>query len=137
MKPITDKGVQQKIASYPDHIRPKIERLRELIFDVAAHLQGVGPLEETLKWGEPSYLTTESKTGTTIRIDWKPKSPEQYAMYVNCQTSLVDTYRSLFPELQYEGNRAIIFDVADEFPEEQVRACIEMALNYHQNKSKK
>ena len=82
---------------------------------MTANSEGVGELEETLKWGEPSYLTTESKSGTTIRIDWKPKHPNQYAMYVNCKTTLVDTYRSLFPELTYEKNRAIIFGINDSF----------------------
>ena len=33
-------------------------QIRGLIFDVAKdHTDGVGRLEETLKWGEPSYLT--------------------------------------------------------------------------------
>ena len=38
-------------------------------------------LEETLKWGEPSYLV---KKGSTIRMDWKSKAPNQYAMYFKC-----------------------------------------------------
>jgi hypothetical protein len=32
-------------------------RLRQLILDTAARLD-VGPLEETLRWGEPAYVTT-------------------------------------------------------------------------------
>ena len=44
-------------------------KLRQLIFDVAAKTKDVGQLEETLKWGEPAYLTSESKSGSLIRID--------------------------------------------------------------------
>jgi len=128
------KIVQKKFKSYPDHIRPKMEYLRQLIIEVAAADNSIGELEETLKWGEPAYLTTESKSGSTIRFDWKPKFPEQYAIYVNCNTSLVDTFRSLFPELTYEGNRAIVFSVNQEVPENEIRICIDMILKYHLTK---
>jgi len=128
-------NVQHKFDSYPAHIRKKLERLRELIFEVAENTEGVGKLEETLKWGEPAYLTSETNSGTTIRIDWKSKHPDQYAMYLNCQTSLIETYKTLFPELKTEGNRAIVFDTKDGFPEEEIRMCISMALTYHKDKS--
>lgn len=126
--------VKEKFKSYPVHVRPYLERLRTTILDVANNTEGVGPLEETLKWGEPSYLTSKSKSGTTIRIDWKAKRPHQYALYVNCKTSLIDRYKTLFPELSYEGNRAIIFDLDKEAPENELRACILMALRYHVDK---
>ncbi len=129
-----DRSVRKQFDTYPDLVKPKMALLRRLIFDVAANSEGVGKLEETLKWGEPAYLTTESKSGTTIRIDWKAKHPDQYAMYVNCKTSLVDTYRSLFPELSFEGNRAVVFDVNEPLPENEIRTCIAMALRYHIDK---
>lgn len=126
--------VKKKFESYPQHIRPKLDFLRQLILDEAANDKSIGKLEETLKWGEPSYLTSESKSGTTVRIDWKPKTPNQYAMYVNCKTTLIDTFKTLFPELTYEGNRAVVFNVDQEIPESEVRLCIIMALKYHLNK---
>lgn len=131
-----DKAVKEKFSAYPDHVRPKMEFLREIILDVAANTGGVGQLEETLKWGEPSYLTTKTKSGTTIRIDWKAKSPEQYAMYVNCKTTLVDSYRSLFPNtFTYEGDRAVIFGLDEKLAEDELRLCIQMALRYHLDKN--
>ena len=130
-----DKTVKEKFAAYPKHVRPKMKYLRKLIVDVAANTEGVGAIEETLKWGEPSYLTTESKSGTTIRIDWKEKLPDQYAMYVNCKTTLVDSYRSLFPNVfNYQGNRAVVFKLDDELAEDELRLCIRMALRYHIDK---
>jgi hypothetical protein len=62
--------------------------LRELIFDVAASTDGVGEIEETLRWGEPAYLTSQSKSGTTIRIGWKSSRPAEYAVFFHCQTDL-------------------------------------------------
>lgn len=56
---------------------------------------GVGRLQETLKWGEPAYVTAESGSGSTIRINRHRKQDGQYAIYFHCRTNLVDTFRSL------------------------------------------
>lgn len=109
--------------------------LRQLIFDTAAATDGVGPIEEVLKWGEPAYLTSNTKSGSTIRIAWKESKPSQYAMYFHCQTTLVDTFRTLFPtELKYEGKRSIVFNGDDIVPVEELAFCIAAALTYHQSK---
>ena len=127
--------VKKVFDSYPANHRASMLAIRELIFDVAASIECVCELEETLKWGEPSYLTTESKSGTTIRIDWKPKNPEAYGVYVNCQTDLVDRFRSEFSDtLQFDGNRAILIPVEEPLPIEQLAKCIAAALTYHRDK---
>lgn len=43
--------VKQKFSSYPDRIKPKMRYLRNLIYEVAEATEGVGEIEETLKWG--------------------------------------------------------------------------------------
>ena len=53
-------------------------------------------LEETLKWGEPSFLT---KKGSTIRMDWKVKNPDRYAMYFKCTSKLVPSFRLAYDEI--------------------------------------
>ncbi len=127
--------VQHKFDSYPGHIKPKMRELRALIYDVAKTTEGVGELEETLKWGEPSYLTKKPKSGTTIRIDWKERSPDQIGMYVSCNTSLVENYRRMFRnELEFEGNRAIVFPADEPLPKTELMICIKMALRYHLDK---
>ena len=68
-RPFTDPHVETLFGGYPAPLRTGLMRLRELIFDVAAETDGVGELQETLKWGQPAYLTTETKSGSTIRID--------------------------------------------------------------------
>jgi hypothetical protein len=129
--------VEQVIAGFPRKIQTRLHRVRKLILATAASIPEVGPITETLKWGEPAYLTEKSKSGSTIRIGWKASAPEQYAMYLNCQTNLVDTYRTLFPELRFEGNRAVLFDMKEKLPENEVRRCIELALTYHLRKRKR
>lgn len=121
--------VLQKLAGYPENIRPKIVHLRSLILEVAEASESITEIEETLKWGEPSYLT---KKGSTIRIDWKAKTPDQYAMYFKCTSKLVETFREVYGDLfQYETNRAIVFGLEDEVPEAALKVCIERALKYH------
>ena len=116
-------------ATYPEKFRNKLLILRQLIFDTALTTNGVGVLEETLKWREPSYLANQ---GSTIRIDWKPKTPNQYAIYFKCTSLLVPTFKKLYPnEFTFEGNRAIVFNLDDKIPVIKLRHCIEMALTYH------
>ena len=130
-----NENVARKFDTYPDHVKSKLEELRDLIFEVASYTDGVGEIEETLKWGEPAYLTSETKSGTTIRIDWKEKHPEQYAVYVNCRTSLIDSFNSLFPGIfSFEGNRAVVFSIYENLPREELGVCLQMALTYHKSK---
>jgi Domain of unknown function (DU1801) len=109
--------------------------LRELIFRTAAATDGVGKLEETLKWGEPAYLTSQSGSGSTIRIGWKASKPAEYALYFNCQTSLVETFRTLFPTgFRFEGRRAIVFTADEAVPADALAFCIAAALTYHRRR---
>lgn len=118
--------------TYPAPVQAKLLFLRKLIFEVAAENDGIGDIEETLKWGEPAYLT---KGGSTIRIDWKSSRPDQYAMYFHCKTRLVDTFRELYRDVfKYEGNRAIVFDVQDVIPTLELKHCISLSLVYHRVK---
>jgi hypothetical protein len=132
---IADSKVAAVFASYPPTVRKRLLELRQLILDTAADTPDVGALEETLKWNEPAYLTTESKSGSTIRINRKPGSESKYAMYFNCNTNLVDSFRGLFPKtFRYQGDRAIEFDVTDKVPVAELKLCVSMALTYHRKK---
>lgn len=135
MTPFRSAAVAQAFEAFPPGVRKKLLRLRELIFKVAAATPGVGELEETLKWGEPAYLTSQSQSGSTVRVGWKKSKPSQYAMYFTCQTTLVDSFRTMFPrDFAFEGNRAIVFDVADAVPADALAHCIAAALTYHRQK---
>jgi hypothetical protein len=131
----SDPAVDAVFAAYPKPLKAKLLALRRLIFDTAAAKKGVGELEETLKWGQPSYLTAATKSGSTIRIDQVKAAANQYAVYFHCQTDLVATFRELYPnELTYAGNRAVIFNADDAIPEAALRHCLGLALTYHLRK---
>ena len=115
---------------------PSVERARLLavrrrVFDLAERA-GVGPLTETLKWGEPAYLTEASKSGTTVRLGL---SGARAAVFFNCQTRLVGDFRSDFPEaFEYVGNRAVV--LSDAVDPAVLDLCLGRALTYHRDKRK-
>jgi hypothetical protein len=128
----SDPRVKEIFNSYPELARDRLNHLRDLILETASEIDGIGNLEETLKWGEPSYLTKHS---STIRIDWKEKSPGQYAVYFKCTSKLVPTFKIIYKEtFEYEGNRSIVFSMDDKIPEKELKQCIRMALTYHKVK---
>jgi hypothetical protein len=129
-------AVDAAFNAYPNPVKARLLALRRLIFDTADTTDGVGALEETLKWGQPSYLTPESKSGSTIRIDQVKAEAGGYAVYFHCQTDLVETFRELYPDLRYGGNRAILLDAGEKLPEKALRHCIALALTYHARKRK-
>jgi hypothetical protein len=124
-----DPRVISKFKSYPKEIKPKLDHLRSLIIEAAEECDTVREMEETLKWGEPSYLV---KKGSTIRIDWKAKTPGHYAIYFKCTSKLVPAFKAIYGDLfRYEDNRAIFLKLNDDIPEKELKACITMALTYH------
>lgn len=135
MKSSRSSSTEKVFAAYPPKIRRKLLALRKLIFDVAASTEGVGQLGETLKWGEPAYITSQTKSGSAIRLGWQKSKPAQYAMYFNCQTNLIESFRTLFSnDFKFEGNRAIIFDDDEDVPIDPLCSCIAAALTYHLRK---
>ena len=102
-----------KVAAAFDAIAPAqraaLLALRRLILETAAETPEVGPLVETLKWGEPAYLPARARVGTTVRINALKGSADGYAMYVNCKTSLLESYRHLYPDtFGFAGQRAVL-----------------------------
>ena len=134
-KNIENSEVAAVFETYPKEIKSKLMFLRQLIFDVASRTNGVGKLEETLKWGQPSYLTTQTQSGSLVRIDQIKSQEGKYAMFFHCQTTLVDTFKEMYRgQFEFGGNRSIIFSLKDKVPVEELSHCVSMALTYHLNK---
>ncbi|WP_075995673.1 DUF1801 domain-containing protein [Salaquimonas pukyongi] len=108
-----------------------LRRLRQLVLDTASKTHGAGEIVECLKWGQPSFVTENPKSGSTIRIDAVRGRPDAVAMYFICTSGLVERFREQYPDrFDYEGNRALIFKTGDELPEEELSHCIAMALTH-------
>lgn len=125
--------VELKFQTYPKEIKLRLNYLRNLIIETATENDTIEEMEETLKWGEPSYLV---KKGSTIRVDWKQKKPNQYAMYFKCTSKLVSNFKNVYGDIfKYEKNRAIVFDLKDKVPKKELKECIELAMKYHSIKN--
>ncbi len=133
LAPIATPEVAAVFASYADVVRRELLALRQLILEAAGATGGVGPIEETLKWGQPSYLTSETGSGSTIRIGpTGARSTHDYPMYFICHTNLVENFELLFGDVfAYDGKRALLFTVGEPIPEDDLRECVAMALTYH------
>ncbi len=128
----TDPGVEKIFNNYPAGVYKKMMRLRKLVLETANEIAEIESITETLKWNEPSFIV---KKGSTLRIDWKKKEPEQYAMYFKCTSKLVPTFQLVFGKIfTYEGNRAIIFEIKEKIPVPELKKCIKACLTYHQVK---
>jgi hypothetical protein len=128
--PFEDPNVEAAFAAFPAKERSGLMVLRKLIFDTAQKTDGVGELYETLKWGQPAYLTPKTKSGSTIRLGL----PKQggFAVYAHCQTTILSDFQFIFPnEFAYEGNRAIHFKAGDPLPLDKLEMLVREALTYH------
>ncbi|MEV4510205.1 DUF1801 domain-containing protein [Dactylosporangium sp. NPDC049525] len=127
-----DAAVAAVVATYPGDVRAGVLAVRALILHTAGQLPAVGPLTEALRWGQPSYLPATSRSGTTIRLGWHRPQPHTFSLYVHCQTTLIETFATLYPDVfDLIGNREIRFATDRPLPTDELRHCIELALTYH------
>jgi hypothetical protein len=129
--------IQNKLEQYPESVKPSLNALRQLIYSLVDELD-LGTIEESVKWGEPSFKV---KTGSPIRMDWKAATPDNYYLFFNCQTKLVDTFRELYGDvLEFQGNRAIVLNIDLSQAEQAavntaIKHCIQLALTYQKVKN--
>jgi hypothetical protein len=124
--------VDAVIMGYPAKARKRVSELRRLVVEAAKEIDGLEALEETLKWDEPSFI---AKGGSRVRIGWKARNPEVFAIYFKCTSKLVPTFKRQYGQrLHFDGNRAIIFSIDEVIPKKAVKDCIKVALQYHRLK---
>lgn len=128
--PAPPEDVAAAFGAYPPDARARLFEVRETLFDLATQLQ-VGPLTETLKWGEPAYLTEVTKAGSTVRLAWSRKAPDAAQVLFICSTRLVDAFRTRFgDDLDCVGNRAIHLPLGEAYAKDALAHCLAMALTY-------
>jgi hypothetical protein len=129
---VSDPAVKAVFASYPQEIGDALLDLRAAIFDVADAVTSIGPIEESLKWGQPAYRPVGARVGTTIRLGPMPNSESEYALFFHCQTTLAEDFEELYPGLfRIVDNRALVFSLGEVPPDMPLRHCIALALTYH------
>jgi len=127
--------VATTVAAWPVAAQTAFHALRARIQIAALDVPATGPLLETLKWGEPAWLTQVSKSGTTLRVAWKPVHPDEIGVFVNCRTSLLETIREIYPDaFRYDGTRGLWLRLAQPIPEQAMDHLARLAQGYHRNR---
>jgi hypothetical protein len=134
--PPPPREVARAFEALPVPIRLRLLDIRNLIFATARARDGIGLLTETLKWGEPAYLTEQTRSGSTIRLG-RVKDSEHAAILFNCKTTLVDTFRERFPDqFEYRQTRALLLPLSGKLPKRELTVCLSLALMYHLDRRK-
>lgn len=129
------KPVADAFDRYPLPVRDRLLSLRDLVLETARETPGVGAIHEDLRWGQPSFLTMETGSGSTIRIDGLRGDPAKIALYFHCQSGLVDQFRDLYGDkLDFKGQRAIVLPIGGRLPKSALKHCIALALTHHLRK---
>ncbi|GAC21340.1 DUF1801 domain-containing protein [Paraglaciecola arctica] len=122
-----------------DNCQPKTKQalltIRQWIFEIAKSTEQIGQIAECLKWGEPSYVTASPKSGTTLRLSQLKSNPEEFGLFVHCQTSLIEEFRQVYADFQYDKNRGVIFDSSKPLQTDAIKQFIFLALTYHCRKT--
>lgn len=113
--------------------REGLLRLRGLIFECAAQMPEVGRVEEALRWGQPAYLTPETKAGSTLRLGrFGVLKTGGFAIFAHCQTDIISSYAQSFGGMdRIDGNRAVVFESVHEIDPARISLLIKHGLGYH------
>ena len=119
-------------AAFPQDSLAIAIALRELVLETARTMPEVGPVTESLKWGQPSYVV---KKGTALRIA-VPKGGG-CGLYAHCQSGVIAHYAATVagPD-KIDGTRGVIFQTVDDVVPERLRLLIRHALTYHKAKGR-
>jgi hypothetical protein len=128
----TSSAARDAFAAFPQPARTTLMAVRAMIFDIAATLpadQNVGRIEESTKWGQPSYATPDTKSATPIRLGLSKAGDP--AIFTHCQSTVMGDFRDLAaPNLKFDGNRAVFLPIGHPPKLDEFAPLIRAALTY-------
>lgn len=102
--------ILDQIQHWPEAAQLRLQAMRALFYDVADTAK-IGPLDESLKWGQPAWRPRRARMGSTVRLNWSEAAPRSLMAYVDCKTDLATQLHSRFPHFPNDGRRALRFDL--------------------------
>ncbi|MBM9590534.1 DUF1801 domain-containing protein [Leptospira sp. 201903075] len=127
----------ESLTSYYFDLTPvmldKVMEIRNWIYEIAESNDLIGEIEECMKWGQPSFLTPKTKSGSTIRIGKVDDS--EFALYFNCKTTIAKEIAMEFPEWNCDGKRALYLKANQKLSKTKLITCLNKALLYHKRKT--
>ena len=125
---------EQTTSHLPTPSAKSLKELRALILEVEAENPEIGELSEVLRWGQLSYLTKQTGSGSMIRLGLTKS--EKPAMFFHCGTTLIETFRAQYTHVfDFEGNRAMVVSEPINNFSIELKHCIHQALTYKLRKS--
>ncbi len=119
------------IATWPPEARRLFGDIRALILATATGAQ-IGPVTESLKWGQPAWRPVRPRQGSTLRLMWQDNAPQTIALFVDCKTTLSATMQEIYPaEFQYENNRALRLSLERPLPLQAIDHLARLTFSYH------
>ena len=127
-KPFASPAARDAYAAFPQPARETLMALRAMIYEISETLP-VGRIEESTKWGQPSYATPDTKLATPIRLGLSKAGDP--AIFTHCQTTVMSDFRALAPaNMAFDGNRAVHLPI-DKSPNlDELAPLIRAALTY-------
>ncbi|QFT59564.1 hypothetical protein FIU94_12085 [Sulfitobacter sp. THAF37] len=102
------------------------------VFHATAEQTGIGPLEESLKWGQPAWRPRAPRTGSTLRMGWTPDDPDRISLFVDCKTDLAARMAEIYPDIGANDNRRQIrLDLTRPLPDQAIAHLSQMTFCYH------
>lgn len=125
----------EKIRTWPDAAAQRFSELRYLVLNAGLDAN-VGEICESLKWSEPAWRPIRPRQGSTLRLSWSVKSPDQISLFVDCKTTLASTMQSLYPaDFKYENNRALRLHLDADLPRQAIDHLARLTFTYHAKKA--
>ncbi len=110
----------------PDPARSGMLYLRDKLYEIAKTIPATKGLDESLKWGQPSYVP-KSGIGTPLRLG---QTDEGFGLFVHCQTTVISEFASLTSNVNIDGNRGVLFTSMDEVKGSNLEPMICHAMTY-------
>lgn len=121
-------------ALWPIEAQTRFAEIRGLILDAAKQV-AIGPLTESLKWGQPAWRPERPRTGSTLRLNWSDKSPQTLAFFVDCKTTLAAQMFAAYPfDFEYKSNRELQVHLDAALPNSAINHLAELTFTYHKKR---
>lgn len=119
------------IKHWPDAAQARLWACRALFHQIAQDAK-VGRLDETLKWGQPSWRPVAPRTGSTLRAGWHSDRAQMLSLFVDCKTDLAARMRDFYPHLPLnDGRRHLAVAIEGPLPQQALSHLAEMTFTYH------
>ncbi|UWR23723.1 hypothetical protein [Sulfitobacter sp. S190] len=119
------------VDKWPRTARARFAAVRALVLRAARDAE-VGPLDESLKWGQPAWRPRRPRQGSTLRMSYAPATPDRINLFVDCKTNLADTVRQLYPDdFTFKGNRLLALSLTAPLPAQAIGHLAVLTFTYH------